>query len=298
METARARSGASTHRSHHAATPPYQSLFSSRNRSKQLGETNAHAIPALAEMLPVIAPLAAAEPVLDPLLSSFAFALTGLPLIGLMGVRFASVGLLDYIKTAMITKYVDDKGYRVLQLGGRKQDIFAYRLGTASLLVVTPDTPPKRFEEAGKEVKMKVSGLNGPVGSIPSLPDEAVDIIISFNQLNSSLDLDQHMKEILRILKPGGRFVMLQKIESGDGLVPLLRIFPGSDGTSIELDKVLDYLEAGEEDWESIKWDLVIETQDPHALALGVKKRRLVPFTSVDERAFMEQMKRSKKNRL
>ena len=65
-----------------------------------------------------------------------------------------------------------------------------------------------------------------------SFTDESFDFIIDIvtNQLLSSVELRAYKKEILRVLKPGGRFLLYTLDRSIDkGAQQLLRDFPGSE---------------------------------------------------------------------
>ena len=72
------------------------------------------------------------------------------------------------------------------------------------------------LHRAGEEARMRVDIRQGYAEHI-DLPDGSADVVVATAVLCSVTDLIQSLREIRRVLKPGGRFVFLEHVAADRG---------------------------------------------------------------------------------
>lgn len=116
--------------------------------------------------------------------------------------------MLDYLETAV--PFDGLKGQTVLDLGcGLGTD--AARFASAGADVTGVDVAPRAVTLARKNFRWR--GLNGrfePMdGEELALPDDTFDFVFCYNTLQFTRDPSAMIKEVYRVLKPGGRAIVM-----------------------------------------------------------------------------------------
>jgi SAM-dependent methyltransferase len=102
--------------------------------------------------------------------------------------------------------------------------------------------------------------------AIAKLPGASADAIFLLGGLEDVPDLDGFFSTVLRILKPGGRFIFIQAVRSGADSAFQKIAF----AKTVDIDR-LDPLKRAP-GYESVQWDVANEALSPHVVGLAVKK--------------------------
>lgn len=143
----------------------------------------------------------------------------------------------------------------------------------------------KNAAEAGAT---NVEFLKGQIEAIP-LPDSSVDVVISNCVINLSTDKAAVLREVARVLKPGGRFavtdVLVQGSGLGDNVRKLLDLWAGCVAGALTETQYRDYLAAAGLD--DVEVEVVSEYGSvPEAIAGMVGVQRIVSaFVRATKRA-------------
>lgn len=117
----------------------------------------------------------------------------------------------------------------ILELGmGTGPNLALYAHPGVHVTAIDPNSAMRPFaQEAAKKANMSPSQLSFFIGVGESLPlsDNSIDVAIGTLVLCSVTDVEAVLREVVRVLKPGGRYIFLEHIAAPAGTV--LRAFQG-----------------------------------------------------------------------
>lgn len=108
----------------------------------------------------------------------------------------------------------DAKGH-VLEIGaGTGANLPLYGPGVETLTVTEPEAPmarklERRIREQGRDIKLVVA----PAEKLP-FPDAQFDVVVSTLVLCTVADQPRSLRELRRVLKPGGRLLFIEHVRS------------------------------------------------------------------------------------
>jgi ubiquinone/menaquinone biosynthesis C-methylase UbiE len=115
----------------------------------------------------------------------------------------------------------------VVEIGaGTGANLEAYGPGVTRLTLLEPSEPMARRlrEHLGRaRPDAEIEVLSAPAEALP-LPDASVDAVVSTLVLCTVGDLDRTLSEIERVLRPGGRLLLLEHVVGDGGTATLQRV--------------------------------------------------------------------------
>jgi ubiquinone/menaquinone biosynthesis C-methylase UbiE len=105
----------------------------------------------------------------------------------------------------------------VLEIGsGTGANLGYYGTGVESLTVTEPERPMlKRLERKAREQNSTATVLRAPAEDLP-FEDASFDTVVSTLVLCGVDDQPRVVREIRRVLRPGGRFIFMEHVRSDD----------------------------------------------------------------------------------
>jgi ubiquinone/menaquinone biosynthesis C-methylase UbiE len=106
---------------------------------------------------------------------------------------------------------------RVLEIGGGTGANLRYYGASVESLTVTEPEPPmlKRLQRRAQEEESRATILRAPAEDIP-FGDDSFDTAVSTLVLCGVDDQQRALREIRRVLRPGGRFLFIEHVRSDD----------------------------------------------------------------------------------
>ena len=105
----------------------------------------------------------------------------------------------------------------VLEIGGGTgANLGYYGAGVASLTITEPEPPMlKRLERKAREQNSKATVLRAPAEDLP-FEDASFDAVVSTLVLCGVDDQPRAVRELRRVLRPGGRLIFIERVRSDD----------------------------------------------------------------------------------
>ena len=119
----------------------------------------------------------------------------------------------DHVRQAL----VGDLEGRVLEIGGGTgANLSYYGEGVESLTVTEPEPPMlKRLERKAREQNSHATILRAPAEDLP-FEDASFDTVVSTLGLCGVDDQPRAVRELRRVLRPGGRLIFIEHVRSDD----------------------------------------------------------------------------------
>ncbi len=110
-----------------------------------------------------------------------------------------------------------DAAGRVLEIGAGTGANLPHYNGSVESLVVTDPEPPmlRRLQRAVREHRPLAQVLRAPAEDLP-FEDDSFDTVVSTLVLCGVDDQPRAVREVRRVLRPGGRFLFLEHVRSDD----------------------------------------------------------------------------------
>jgi ubiquinone/menaquinone biosynthesis C-methylase UbiE len=122
--------------------------------------------------------------------------------------------------TSMREGLLAEASGRVLEVGGGTgANLSHYGPGVTALTVTEPDVNMlKRLERRAREVAPAATVLRAPAEDLP-FEDDSFDVVVSTLVLCGVDDQPRAVRELGRVLRPGGRLLFLEHVRSADPAV-------------------------------------------------------------------------------
>ena len=203
----------------------------------------------------------------ESLLPSLPFVAVLSTTLGLGLVKLTAYSQLEVVRTAMLSRHVKNGGATVLQLGGTTRDVYYYPSKTVKITVNEQGLNRGLFEQAGMTVGVPVEATNRTLEEcLKSTPTASLDSVVSFEQFSAVTDpshLKRILKEIARVLKPGGTFVFYERLQNG-GPGQLF----GAKGCGLPVGDIV----SGAEYWDFCEYDVAAGGLDGHDVGVAIKR--------------------------
>ena len=128
-----------------------------------------------------------------------------------------SKGMEDAGLAEMRRNLIEGASGDVLEIGGGTgANLSYYGAGVESLTITEPERPMlKRLERKARERNSHATILRAPAEDLP-FEDASFDTVVSTLVLCGVDDQPRAVRELRRVLRPGGRLIFIEHVRSGD----------------------------------------------------------------------------------
>jgi len=134
-----------------------------------------------------------------------------------------SLGLHRYWRWVFVRMMAVQSGHRILDVAGGCGEM-ARRLATQEHPVVVLEESMEMMQTGRPECPLSVSWVCGQARALP-FPDASMDKVVCAFGMRNVTFVEPALKEILRVLKPGGRFYCLEVSLPWKPIRPLYRVY-------------------------------------------------------------------------
>jgi len=206
-----------------------------------------------------------ALPVMELSAPVLALAGGGAAALGVLALKSYGYSQLAYIRAAMLSRWLPKGGKEILIIGGDTKDLFYLPSDcNTATLVLEGGADEKYWREAASQASIPLRIRERPGYDLKCFPDNSFDAAAVLLPLTRVPDRQATMLEIARIVKPGSKVVIIQRLQGG-GIQGVM----GDTGTAISEDELFKTVNIP--GLEEFQWDVALDSLDPHAVGVCSK---------------------------
>jgi SAM-dependent methyltransferase len=202
----------------------------------------------------------------DSLVPSIPFLSLLVSSLGLGLVKLTAYSQLEVVRTAMLSRHVKNGGAKVLQLGGTTRDLYYYPPKTVKVTVNGLGIRRGLFEQAGMTVGVPVEATSMELlECLKATQSNSLDSVVAFEQfgaLEKKTELESVVREVARVLKPGGTFIFYERLADGG----LGQVLVGG-GSRLAVGEIV----SASEYWDFSQYDVAAAGLDAHDVGVAIK---------------------------
>ncbi|GBG82295.1 hypothetical protein CBR_g34579 [Chara braunii] len=184
---------------------------------------------------------------------------------------------MQYVTAAMLARHVPRGGARVLDLnvaGGK--NLYYLPKDVVQVIAVNPKASRQLLDNQAVQAGVPIVFEDMTASGALDLPSNSVDAVVSIYALCSTPDVQNILKEAVRVLKPGKPIIFVENVAASGGIVlaaqRALEAAHNLTGWGVHtVRNTLQEIKTVEE-LGTVESDMVAEFQDPHVVGIGIKK--------------------------